>query len=73
MDDDVKSLPIKRIRGTYKDWFIGVVDPMNLIQMCEDMPANPSDPYLKKLIETAGKTTIESNPVLLFYKIKSIR
>lgn len=73
LDDDVKSLPIKRIRGTYKDWFIGVVDPMNLIQMCEDMPANPSDPHLKKLVETAGKTTIESNPVLLFYKIKSIR
>ena len=73
LDDEVSKLPIKSIKATYKDWLIGVVDPMNLIQMCEDMPRNPSDPYLKKLVETAGKTTIESNPVLLFYKIKSIR
>lgn len=71
LDDEVRKLPIKRIKATYKDWLIGVVDPMNLIQMCEDMP-NPSDPYLKKLRDTADKTTIESNPVLLFYKISSI-
>ena len=72
LDDEVRKLPIKRIKATYKDWLIGVVDPMNLIQMCEDMPKNPSDPYLKKLRDTADKTTIESNPVLLFYKISSI-
>lgn len=72
LDDDFKTLPIKSIKATYKDWLIGVIDPMNLIQMCEDMPKNPSDPYLKKLRDTADKTTIESNPVLLFYKISSI-
>ena len=72
LDDEVRKLPIKRIKATYKDWLIGVVDPMNLIQMCEDRPKNPSDPYLKKLRDTADKTTIESNPVLLFYKISSI-
>ena len=73
VEDDVKTLPIKSIKATYKDWLIGVIDPMNLIQMCEDMPKNPSDPYLKKILDTADKTTIESNPVLLFYKIKSIQ
>lgn len=72
LDDDFKTLPIKSIKATYKDWLIGVIDPMNLIQMFEDMPKNPSDPYLKKLRDTADKTTIESNPVLLFYKISSI-
>jgi hypothetical protein len=73
LDDDIKTLPIKGIKATYQDWLIGVSDPMNLIQMNEDMPENPSDPYLKKLRDTAGKTTIESNPILLFYKIKSIQ
>lgn len=72
LDDDFKTLPIKSIKATYKDWLIGVIDPMNLIQMFEDMSKNPSDPYLKKLRDTADKTTIESNPVLLFYKISSI-
>ena len=72
LDDDIRKLPIKSIKATYKDWLIGVIDPMNLIQMCEDMPKNPSDPYLKKILDTADKTTIESNPVLLFYKISSI-
>ena len=73
LDDDFKTLPIKSIKATYKDWLIGVIDPMNLIQMFEDMPKNPSDPYLKKLRDTADKTTLESNPVLLFYKIRSIQ
>ena len=72
LDDDVNSLPIKRIKATYKDWFIGVIDPLYLVQMCEDMPKNPSDPYLKKILDTANRATIESNPVLLFYKISSI-
>ena len=72
LDDDIKTLPIKGIKATYQDWLIGVGDPMDLIQMTEDMPDNPSDPYLKKLRDTASKTTFDSNPVLLFYKIRSI-
>jgi len=73
LDDDFKTLPVKSIKASFKDWLIGVSEPMNLIQMCEDMPKNPSDPYLKKLRDTADKTTLESNPVLLFYKIRSIQ
>lgn len=72
IDEDAQTLPIKNIRAAYKDWFIGVGSPMNLMQLSEDLPRNPSDPYLKKFKEIAEKTTTESNPCLFFYKIKSI-
>jgi len=72
LDDDFKTLPIKSIKATYKDWLIGVVDPINLVQMFEDTPENISDPYLKKLRDTANRLKTDSNPILLFYKISSI-
>ena len=72
IDEDAQTLPIKNIRAAYKDWFIGVGSPMNLMQLSEDLPRNPSDPYMKKFKEIAEKTTTESNPCLFFYKIKSI-
>lgn len=70
--DVQNTLPIIRIKTAYQDWFIGVVEPMSLMQSFEDMPQKTQDPNLNKLIDLAGRTNIESNPCLLFYKIKSI-
>lgn len=70
--DDLKTLPIHKIKGTYKDWFIGVAEPMSLMQMREDLPEKTQDPNLAKLRDIAAKATLESSPCLLFYKIRSI-
>ena len=72
LEDDVKTLPVKNIRAAYQDWFIGIGKVMSLMQLREDLPEKTSDPFLKKFKDVADKTTLESNPCLFFYKIKSI-
>ena len=72
LEDDVKTLPVKNIRAAYQDWFIGIGKVMSLMQLREDLPEKTSDPFLRKFKDVADKTTIDSNPCLFFYKIKSI-
>ena len=72
LEDDVKTLPVNNIRAAYQDWFIGIGKVMSLMQLREDLPEKTSDPFLRKFKDVADKTTLESNPCLFFYKIKSI-
>jgi len=72
-EDDIKTLPLKDIRAAYQDWFIGIGKVMSLMQLREDLPEKTSDPYMKKFKDVADKTTIDSNPCLFFYKIRSIK
>ena len=72
-EEELKTIPIRTIRAAYKDWLIGVVDASSITSMNEDFSGINSDPFLRKLHGFAGRITDESNPCLLFYKIKSIQ
>lgn len=71
-EDELKTVPIKAIRATYKNCLIGVADPATITMISEDFEGNTSDPFLNKVHTLARRIKVDSNPCLLFYKIKSI-
>lgn len=72
-EEELQTIPIQKIRASYKDWLIGVADPSLITMISEDFEGNTSDPFLNKVHSLAGRIKADSNPCLIFYKIKSIQ
>lgn len=72
-EEELQTIPFQKIRASYKDWLIGVVDPSLITMISEDFEDNTSDPFLNKVHSVAGRIKDDSNPCLIFYKIKSIQ
>ena len=72
-EEELQTIPIQNIRASYKDWLIGVADPSLITMISEDFEGNTSDPFLNKVHSVAGRIKDDSNPCLIFYKIKSIQ
>lgn len=72
-DEELKNLPIMGIKAVYKDWFVGIQSATLLLgYYAENMPKKSSDPFISKLDNTIKELKEESNPCILFYKIKTI-
>ena len=70
-EEELQTIPIQKIRASYKDWLIGVVEPSTITSISEDFEGNTSNPFLNKVHTLAGRIKADSNPCLIFYRIKS--
>ena len=72
-EEELQTIPIQKIRASYNDWLIGVVEPSTITSISEDFEGNTSNPFLNKVHTLAGRIKADSNPCLIFYRIKSIQ
>lgn len=68
--EELLTLPLINIINADSDCFIGVGQPYKLIGMKERISSTIKDPNLTKLRKYIDNITFDSNPCLLFYKLR---
>lgn len=70
LPEELNRMPLINIKSADSNYLIGVIDPMRFNSTKEKISQTTNDSNLLKLKNTLDGLNIDSNPCLLFYKIK---
>jgi len=70
LPEELNRMPLINIKSADSNYLIGVIDPMRFYSTKEKISQTTNDSNLLKLKNTLDGLNIDSNPCLLFYKIK---
>lgn len=70
LPEEIQTLPLTKIIGADSTRLIGVLEPMNFNTFNTKISGETKDVNLLKLKEVLSTLTFDSNPLLLFYKLK---
>lgn len=70
LPEELKEMPLINIKSADSTYFVGVIDPMQFFSTKEKINPNTNDSSLLNLRNTLDGLTIDSNPCLVYYRIK---